>query len=95
MMQMVPADAQSKPSALAGGYHLQVQSHSDQMSAIASVERLKQMGHQAHIDETDVDGKIWYRVNIGDFPDRVAAQTARDTLSEQGIADTLIIKNSP
>ena len=95
MMQMVPAEAQPQPSALAGLYHLQVQSFSDEMSAIASVARLKQMGHQAHIDETNVSGKIWYRVNIGDFPDRVAAQTVRDTLAGQGIADTLIIKNSP
>jgi cell division protein FtsN len=53
------------------------------------------MGHQAHIDETDVDGKIWYRIKIGDFPDRETAQTTRKTLAEQGIAGTLIIKNSP
>ena len=61
------------------------QSLSDQMSAIESVERLKQMGHQAHIDETDVDGKIYYRVRIGSFPDRIAAQMARDTLHRTGL----------
>ncbi len=94
-MQTTPATAESPGNGEAGGYHLQVQSFSDEMSALGSVERLKQMGHQAHVTETDVDGKIWYRVQIGGFPDRVAAQQARDTLSGQGMTDTLIIKNSP
>ena len=93
MMQIVPSAAETQPSVLAGSYHIQVQSLSDQMSAIESVERLKQMGHQAHIAEMDVDGKIWYRVQIVGFPDRVVAQMARDTLTGQGFTDTLIIKN--
>jgi general secretion pathway protein D len=94
IMSITPSAAESADST-ASGYHLQVQSFSDQMSAMESVARLKQMGHQAHIAETDVDGKIWYRVQIGGFPDRVAAQMTRDTLSEQGMTDTLIIKNDP
>ena len=96
VMQIMPfAAGSASSSSEAGGYLVQVQSFSDQLSAIESVERLKEMGHQAHITETDVDGKIWYRVQIGGFPDRVAAQTARDTLSGQGLTDTLIIKNNP
>ena len=93
LVQITPAAAESVNNSASGGYLLQVQSFSDEMSAMGSVERLKKMGHSAYISETDVDGKIWYRVQIGGFPDRVAAQTARDALSEQGIADTLIIKN--
>ena len=92
-MQIKPFVAESVNNPAADSYYLQVESVSDQMSAIGSIERLKQMGHQAHIAETDVDGKIWYRVQIGGFPDRVAAQMARDTLTEQGFTDTLIIKN--
>jgi general secretion pathway protein D len=95
VMQINPSAAESVGNRSADGYHLQVQSFSDQLSAIGSVERLKQMGHQAYITETDVDGKIWYRVQISGFPDRVAAQMARDTLSGQGMTDTLIIKNNP
>jgi general secretion pathway protein D len=97
VMSITPAAAESDNSAATGAtgdYYLQVQSFSDEMSAMKSVERLKQMGHQAFIAETDVDGKIWYRVQIGGFPDRIATQMTRDTLSEQGISDTLIIKNS-
>ena len=92
-MQKTPAVTESGNNSASGGYLLQVQSFSDEMSATGSVQRLNKMGHAAYIAETDVDGKIWYRVQIGGFPDRVAAQMARDTLSEQGIADTLIIKN--
>jgi len=95
VLQIKPSTAESVDDRSVNGYHLQVQSFSDELSAIESVEELKQMGHQAHIAETDVGGKIWYRVQIGSFPDRVAAQMARDTLSGQGITDTLIIKNSP
>jgi len=93
LMQKTPAVTESGNNSASGGYLLQVQSFSDEMSATGSVQRLNKMGHAAYIAETDVDGKIWYRVQIGGFPDRVAAQMARDTLSEQGIADTLIIKN--
>lgn len=92
VMQITPTAAESFGSHSAGGYLLQVQSFTDQKTADQSVARLKQMGHQAHIAETDVDGKIWYRVQIGGYPDRTAAQMARDTLTEQGISDTLIIK---
>ncbi len=94
VMQINPdIAADSAGSQSAGGYHIQVQSYADEMSAIQSVERLKQMGHPAQIAETDVDGKIWYRVQIGEYPDRATAQEAKDALSGQGLTDTLIIKN--
>ncbi|MCB2148026.1 MAG: type II secretion system secretin GspD [Deltaproteobacteria bacterium] len=93
LMQSPPAAAESVNNRASGGYLLQVQSFSDEMSALESVERLKRMGHPAYIAETDVGGKIWYRIQIGGFPDRAAAQAARDALSDQGIADTLILKN--
>ncbi len=90
-----PAEGESVGRAAPGGYLLQVQSLADEMSAIQAVARLKQMGHAAYIAATDVDGKIWYRIQIGGFPDRAAAQITRDALSGQGLADTLIIKNDP
>jgi general secretion pathway protein D len=92
--QITPTAVETADGDSTGNYSLQVQSFSDEMSAIRSLDRLKQMGHQANIAETDVGGKIWYRVQIDGFPDRTTAQAARDTLSRQGIADTLIIKKS-
>ncbi|MFO7713373.1 type II secretion system secretin GspD [Desulfosarcina sp.] len=94
-IQMSPTPAEKAGGVETGGYHLQVQSFSDEMSALESVARLRQMGHDAIIKATDVDGKIWYRVQIDGFPDRAAAQKAQDSLTGQGIADTLILKNSP
>jgi general secretion pathway protein D len=94
-MQITTPAAGEPESSGAGTYLIQVQSFSDEMSALASVARLQQMGHRAHITETDVDGKIWYRIHIGGFPDRASAQAQRDRLSGQGITDTLIIKNGP
>lgn len=76
-------------------YYLQVQSFADEFTATASVARLNRMGHPAQIAETDVDGKIWYRVQIGGFPDRPSAQQVQDTLLEQGITDTFIVKTGP
>jgi cell division protein FtsN len=93
VMQITPAAVESTDSPESDVYFVQVQSLADEMSAIQSVGQLKQLGHQAHVTESDVDGKIWYRVMIGGFPDRASAQTVRDTLSTQGVADTLIVKN--
>lgn len=76
-------------------YTLQLQSFADQQTALASVARLNRMGHAAHIVETDVDGKIWYRVQIDGYPDRPSAQEAQDALYGEGITDTLIIKTGP
>jgi general secretion pathway protein D len=75
-----------------GGYIIQVQSFADEMSALESEARLKKLGYRAYIKQTDVKGKIWYRVQIGGLPDRAAAQSMRETLSTQGFAHTLIIK---
>ena len=72
-----------------------MQSFSDEQSALGSVDRLKQIGYPAFISKTDVDGKAWYRVQIGGFADRDAALLARDNLSGQGIADAFIIKSGP
>lgn len=92
VMQIPPAVGAPERD-MAGGYLIQVQSFTDEMSAIRSTKRLKQMGHPARIAETDVDGKIWYRVQIGGFSDRTEAQSTQDMLSGQGFTDTIIIKN--
>ena len=91
--EAVMDDAGPTTGAASDAYLVQVQSFADEMSAMQSVAHLKQMGHPAHVTESDVDGRIWYRVMVGGFPDRASAQTARDALSTQGVVDTLIVKN--
>jgi len=78
-----------------GAYLLQVQSFTDEVAAIESVARLNDWGYAASIVETDLDGKVWYRVRVGGFPDRTSAENARDKLIKQGITDTLILEKTP
>ncbi len=73
-------------------YVLQVQSFADEMRAMESVARLTKMGHRASILESEVDGKIWYRVQVGEFSDQASASAAQDTLFDQGFADTIIVR---
>ncbi|HSO19161.1 MAG TPA: type II secretion system secretin GspD, partial [Desulfosarcina sp.] len=77
-----------------GSYFLQVQSFSDETTALASLAHLRQMGHPAAIDRSEVDGKIWYRVQIGGFTDLAAARLAQEQLVEQGMPDAFIIKTA-
>jgi general secretion pathway protein D len=95
VMQISPETLESPSSAETGGYWIQVQSFSDELKALQSAARLNRMGHQAQVAETDVDGKIWYRVQIGGFADRAAAQKAQKTLIGQGIEGTLLHKADP
>ncbi|BBO87462.1 type II secretion system secretin GspD [Desulfosarcina ovata] len=76
-------------------YRLQVQSVADEQSALESMERLIRMGYPAHVTQIELANKIWYRVQIGGFADRISAEEARDALSAKGFADTLIIKSNP
>ena len=87
---MYRGDAQD--SAATEEYLIQVEAFSDKELAIESVQRLKEMDYHAYITESHVDGKTWYRVQIGGFSDRAAAQTTRDALSDEGISEPFIIK---
>ena len=95
VMQITPERLESLSGTETGSYLIQVQSFSDQLKALQSVARLNRMGHQAQVAETDLDGKIWYRVQIGGFTDWATAQSAQKTLIGQGIAGTLILKTDP
>ncbi len=86
-----PAAAGSS-SSIPEEYLIQVQSFNDEQLAVEALERLKQMGHHPYITTSNVDGTTWYRIQIGGFSNRTAAQATRDELSEQGIAETFIIK---
>jgi general secretion pathway protein D len=95
VMQIDPEAVESDEYSPTGAYLIQVLSLTDEQSAINAVARLVALGHDAHIVETDVDGKIWYRVLIGEYPDWATAQHTRDTLADQGYPATLIIKKKP
>ncbi len=93
--QALPEASAAPDSAAGQSYLLQVRSVADERSALESRAALKALGYPAYITETDVDGKIWYRVRIAGFADRSAALEVRGRLTEQGFTDTLIIEDRP
>ncbi len=92
--QFAPGAETSSMNQASENYLLQVQSYSDETSAIQSVEHLQQMGYPAAIATSELDGKIWYRVQIGGFSDIAAARTTQTQLAEQGMVDSFIIKTA-
>ena len=93
--QTLPEASAAADTAAGQSYLLQVRSVADERSALESQAALKTLGYPAYITETDVDGKIWYRVRIAGFADRSAALEVRGRLTEQGFTDTLIIEDRP
>ena len=90
-----PPDGASKAPAATGYYYVQVHSFADQRSAMEAAERLKPLGHEPQVVETELDGKIWYRVQIGDGSDLDSARKIRDGLIKQGYRGILILRNNP
>jgi general secretion pathway protein D len=72
-------------------YFLQVQSFADEMNAIEMETRLNAMGYKAQIVETEVENKVWYRIQVGGYPDRASALKAQESLTEKGLNGTLIL----
>jgi general secretion pathway protein D len=72
-------------------YVLQVQSFADEVNALEAVNRLGKIGYNAQVIETEVENKMWYRIQIGSFQDRATAQKVQKNLAEEGMTDTIII----
>jgi len=73
-------------------YFLQVQSFADEVNAIEAVNRLEKVGYNAQVVETEVENKMWYRVQIGGYPDKATAQRAQKKLAQEGMSNTIIIQ---
>jgi general secretion pathway protein D len=90
-----PIDPESLPAAISGPYSVQVHAFADQQSAMDATARLAGLGHPAKIVETDIDGKIWYRVQIGNGLELDSARGIRDRLIQQGYRGILILRSKP
>ena len=76
-----------------GPYLVQVHALTDEKSAVDAKDRLTRLGYAARIVESEIDGKIWYRVQIGDGSGLDSARQIRDKLIKQGYRGILIIRN--
>jgi cell division septation protein DedD len=74
-----PAAVDAKP--VAKSFALQVASSPTRQGAEELLKKLTAAGHKARIVEGDVGGKAVFRVRVGSFADRAAADAAKGKLS--------------
>lgn len=75
-------------------YTVQVSSHPEKQTAEADVKRMKQNGFAAHIVTSELQGKgMWYRVQIGSFANKDAAEKLRQEVhAKVGMAPIIVIE---
>jgi hypothetical protein len=75
-----------------GGYAIQVEATQDRSIAEQKVRQLKEQGLEAYWVEGDVPGKgVYYRVRIGQLPNKEAATNFGASLKRQGIAPDFLL----
>ena len=89
------ASSESLTMAPSGPYMIQVHAFTDEQSSLDAKDRLTRLGYAARIVESDIDGKIWYRVQIGEGLELDSARRIRDALIKQGYRGILILRNIP
>jgi DedD protein len=80
-----PPRTASKPRSAQGSFVLQVASYSGQVEAQARRDQLHEAGvTNAFVEPTSIGGKQQYRLRVGPFPSREAAQAAQARLRMLG-----------
>jgi hypothetical protein len=75
-----------------GGYAIQVEATQDRSIAEQKVRQLKEQGLEAYWVKGSVPGKgVYYRVRIGQFPNKEAAMNFGASLKRQGIAPDFLL----
>ena len=75
-----------------GGYAIQVEATQDRSIAEQKVQQLKEQGLEAYWVKGSVPGKgVYYRVRIGQFPNKEAAMNFGASLKRQGIAPDFLL----
>lgn len=64
-------------------WYVQVNAFPDEKSGKVSVDRLKNKGYNAHLMEARNNGKLWYRVRVGEFSSREEAERIADILKSK------------
>lgn len=81
------APESSKPGP--GAYSVQLAAFTDDKGANSLAAKLKKAGHPAYIEPYDTSrGRVW-RVRVGPFPSRDAAEAARTKLKAEGYSGIL------
>lgn len=80
----------SAPAADPLSYQVQAGAYGSQAEAEQQRAKLAMMGLEAHVQERDVNGRTMYRVRIGPFAQRDAAEEIRVRLQGAGIDSALV-----
>jgi cell division protein FtsN len=78
------------PTADPFDYVIQVGAYRSSADADAQKAKLALMGLDAKVSERDQGGRTVYRVRLGPFDDKVAAERVRTRLESSGIENTLV-----
>lgn len=90
----MPAPPIVSVPASAGRFSLQAGAFPDEGVAKALAARLTGKGYQVRIVSAQVEGKgTWYRVRVGSYGDRSAADADRGTLSGEGVFAIVVPEN--
>jgi cell division septation protein DedD len=86
-----PKAAEARPAAAEGAFTLQVASLRDPQMADEMVARLRRQGYQVVRSGVTIPGKgRWYRVQVGRFSDRQAADATIRALESKGLKPILV-----
>lgn len=77
------------------GFFIQVQSLADEQTALQAARHFETIGYPIQIVPSEINGKIWYRLRTGTFPELAGAESAQADLAGRGIVGTLIMKSDP
>jgi cell division septation protein DedD len=89
-----PAESKPAESEPAGGFVIQVFSTKDEAQAKRTMSQLKKAGHKAYLSPVAVGTQTMYRVRIGPFQERSAAETSATKVKKQFKLDTWVTANS-
>lgn len=64
-------------------WYVQVNAFPDEKSGKVSVDRLRNRGYNAYLMEARNNGKLWYRVRVGEFSSREEAERIADILKSK------------
>lgn len=85
-----PKSAEAKAKDTKAGYLLQAGAFSAAKGASEQVERVRAAGLKAYTEKVQTPNGERIRVRLGPYPDRQAAERARDKLRAAGLESTLI-----
>jgi septal ring-binding cell division protein DamX len=75
-----------------GKYTIQIASYQNQVEAEKFAQKLKDQGLAAFYLEANVNGKMWYRVSIGTYPDLETAKEQKEFVQKQANIPSAIIQ---